>query len=440
MEVKEIFEAVVRNGIPEDLDGYCTREFSFETVFSIYSYSYCCCPCAFEHEFVDYIKDDGINETMFERIKGNIARGKCEHVDGAIPKYVHKTRVHGQHIVVARGIQPKEYREYESSIFRVYPYMIAIMKKHSLIAENFIQHLRDEAEDEDDFAMPVTRLMYANRSIEKTGFIEIWTKQITEICASMKDPLLFTILDPDGLEDFDQQLSGAFEILSQDKSSDMFKRMSDFVSSNGYSCGSASKPVVDFGSDVDHNLNLEFDMALNYHNIREALEKAIYENADVDQNTNSVRKALAVDETILEEEIFLDSFEMYIYGGIHDIGYYGAYLMDGLEHSPYGHEGKYFALNFAAPLLLECGYHVDDETLHKALDKKLHDKELQYLRRYSSNPDSLKMSCCKALREKFKGKAIHEFVKAANLPETISDLILFKRVLKTFDIPTKHNH
>ena len=81
MKVKEIFETLVRNGNQEDLDDYYTKEFAFDTVFSIYSYSYCCCPCAFEHEFVDYVTDDGIDKTMFERIKGNIARGKCEHVD-----------------------------------------------------------------------------------------------------------------------------------------------------------------------------------------------------------------------------------------------------------------------------------------------------------------------------------------------------------------------
>ena len=85
MDAKEIFEVLVRNGKQEDLDTYTyTREFSFDTVFSIYSYSYCCCPCAFEHEFLDYITDDGINDTMFDRIKGNIAKGKCEHVDGAL--------------------------------------------------------------------------------------------------------------------------------------------------------------------------------------------------------------------------------------------------------------------------------------------------------------------------------------------------------------------
>ena len=152
----------------------------------------------------------------------------------------------------------------------------------------------------------------------------------------MKDPLLFTFLDPERLEDFEQQLSSAFEILSQDKSSDIFKRMSDFVTSNGYSCDPASMAVADFESDIDGILRrLEYDEPLDYHNIREALEEAIYENADIDRNKRCVVKAINLDKTILEQEIFLDRFETYIYGCIHDIGLSGAYLMDGLEHSPY---------------------------------------------------------------------------------------------------------
>ena len=176
MEVKESFETLVRNGNQDNLDAYYKKEFAFDTVFSIYSYSYCCCPCAFEHEFVDYVTDDGINETMFERIKGNIAIGKCEHLDGALTKYVHKTSVMGQHVAAACGFLPTEHREYETLIFRLRTYMIAIIKKHSLVAEKYIKYLYDKAEEEDELCGIVTRLFYANRSIEKPGFIEIRTE------------------------------------------------------------------------------------------------------------------------------------------------------------------------------------------------------------------------------------------------------------------------
>ena len=65
-----------------------------------------------------------------------------------------------------------------------------------------------------------------------------------------------------------------------------------------------------------------------------------------------VVKALEVDEKILEQEMFIDSLEMNIYGVFHDMGYSGTYKMGGLEHSPYGHEGKSSPLNFAAPLVI----------------------------------------------------------------------------------------
>ena len=439
MELKEIFETLVRNRKRDDLSEYHSRKFSFDTVFSIYSYSYCCCPCAFEHEFLDYITEDGINENIFQRIKGNISRGKCEHVNETLPAYVHQTSVIGNHIAAGYGVLPTAANDYQTTIFRLYAYMIAIMKKHGSALEEYLKPYFDDPEDEDDELDDVViRLIYAKRSIEKPGFIEISTKHITDICAIMKDPLLVTMftylhLNPCRLENFNQVLSDSFEILSQDKSSDMFKRMSDFVQSNGYSCDSGSREIVNFGTDIDGNLSLELDMAVSYPKIRVALETAIYENADIDQNKKCVVKAIRIDEAILADpEIFIDQQEWYFYGGIHNVGYSGTCLVDGTVHSPYGHEGKSFPLNFAAPLLLECGYHVDKAILHKALDrKKLHDKELEYFRQYLNNPKSLKLSCCNALRKIYKGHAIYKFVEEANLPQTISDLVLLKHVLKS---------
>ena len=419
--------------------------------------------------------------------------------------------------------------------------------------------LRTRLNEDDDSVGIVTSLLHARRINEKPMFIEIQSKQITEVCASQEDPLLFSILDPERLLTFDQQLTKTFAILYQNKSSDMLKRMSDFIRSKVFqygrclqymiiydepemladclcnthgTCSSGNrerdylktvltktscflhrekccevlktanllsdeiysdyefiekgilldiatnflvdypdrllatiatilendheiiheklnggqlkkkatiKAVVDNGFDINSKvlngpiediLINNVEDAFSYHNIRDALEMLIYENADIDRNKMCVVMAIIVDEIIVEKEVFLDSFETYIYGGIHDIGYSGAYKMDGLVHSRYGHDGKSFALNFAAPLLLECGYPVDNVALHEALDMKLHEEELEYIRRYLNNPKSLKLSCCIALRAKFKGRAIHRFVEAANLPQRISDLILFKHALK----------
>ena len=561
MNGEELFEILVRNGKQDGLDEYYTHKFSFETVFSIYSYSYCCCPCAFEHEFIDYLTDTGLNLTMFDRIRENIARGYCEHVDGVLAQYVHETLVTGQHIVAASGVLSADHAESETSIFRLHPYMIAVLKKHDPIVENYINYCYKMAKENDSYASTVTRLMYASRSIENPETIEIQAKQITEICASQKNPLLFSILDRGRLEDFDEQLSKAFEILYRDKSSDMLRRMYEFIRSSMFSydvghclqsiiiydepeiladclshrpgstddkelkdlkdkvtltshffhrerCSevlrtanlfsdkvnflyddiekddlldkatnslndyperlsatfavvlerdhtihdiingklkegflqkkSAVKALADNGFDINgvgasgpiEGILSTVGEVLGYYNMREALEMFIYENVYIEGNKNSVVNAIVGDEMIMQEELYLDSLAAYIYGGILDTGYSGSYLMNGLEHSPYGHEGKSVALNFAAPLLLECGYPISNEMLHEALDKNLHDEELEYFRRYLSNPKSLQLSCCLALRTKFKGRAIHRFVEAANLPNTISDFVLFKHVLK----------
>ena len=96
-------------------------------------------------------------------------------------KYMHKTRVNGQHIAAACGVLPTEHQASETTTFRLSPYMIAIITKHSLVAEQYIKYLYIEAEELDDIFYDLTRLLYANRSIEKPGFIEIRSKQIMEI-------------------------------------------------------------------------------------------------------------------------------------------------------------------------------------------------------------------------------------------------------------------
>ena len=71
-----------------------TMAFSFETVFYRTPYSYCCCPCAYQHEYFDYLSDTHeldqkeerhIDEAMFERIVQNIADGRCPHADTVNP-------------------------------------------------------------------------------------------------------------------------------------------------------------------------------------------------------------------------------------------------------------------------------------------------------------------------------------------------------------------
>lgn len=77
--------------------------YTFQTVFFMSDYSYCCCPCAIQHEFVDYVAENGeINEEVYEKIVQSIANGKCPHVSDKIPyEWLRMTSISAVNIAVA---------------------------------------------------------------------------------------------------------------------------------------------------------------------------------------------------------------------------------------------------------------------------------------------------------------------------------------------------
>ena len=82
MDVRKIFRKLVTNQFSclEDF-GYFGQRFAFRTVFSKTAYSYCCCSCSFEHEYLGYLSDSGhINEQLYEKIVKSIVEGQCPHV------------------------------------------------------------------------------------------------------------------------------------------------------------------------------------------------------------------------------------------------------------------------------------------------------------------------------------------------------------------------
>lgn len=88
---------------------YRTR-FTFQTVFYKTAYTYCCCSCGFQHEFMLYIDDSGaVNEEIFEKIVQNIIDGKCPHVTDKIPaEWLKDTSISGAQIAAAVGTELPE--------------------------------------------------------------------------------------------------------------------------------------------------------------------------------------------------------------------------------------------------------------------------------------------------------------------------------------------
>ena len=102
MEPNQEFRNLVTNEYMRDFD--YGKGFSFETVFYQTAYSYCCCPCGYEHEYMDYISDTGeIKEETYDKIVKSISDGRCPHADDVPAEWLKETSVNGLQIALAVG-------------------------------------------------------------------------------------------------------------------------------------------------------------------------------------------------------------------------------------------------------------------------------------------------------------------------------------------------
>ena len=123
--------------------------FSFQTVFYHTPYSYRCCSCAFDHEYLTYISDSGkINDEIYERIVHSIENGKCPHAEQAPEEFLVHTGIYGIHIALAVGNvraakgHIETYSQLEGLIFNLRPYDIAVFKRKTTIACLIFHYLR----------------------------------------------------------------------------------------------------------------------------------------------------------------------------------------------------------------------------------------------------------------------------------------------------------
>ena len=115
--------------------------FSFQTVFYHTPHSYCCCSCAFDHEYLTYISDSGkINDEIYERIIYSIENGKCPHAEQVTEEYLVQTGIYGMHIALAIGnVQAAQghietYSHLKGRIFNLRPCDMAVFKRKTSIA------------------------------------------------------------------------------------------------------------------------------------------------------------------------------------------------------------------------------------------------------------------------------------------------------------------
>ena len=141
------FRNLVTNQFMENVD-YAQEEYSFLTVFYTSSSTYCCCSCAHNYEYLEYISDTGeVDENVYENIVKSLANGKCPHAD-MVPEYqLVPTSITALHIAAAVGTEravkenidkcfPSSRHMFRFSmlncgIFNLYPFDTAVLKKKS---------------------------------------------------------------------------------------------------------------------------------------------------------------------------------------------------------------------------------------------------------------------------------------------------------------------
>ena len=136
MEGKSDFRKCFGMGNRSDLN--FRTLFAFKTVFSKCSYSYRCCPCAFEHEFFLYIGEDGrvVDDEIYRRIERSIADGRCSHVRHVDDESLRETSVFGAHVAAILGSDHAAH-QLVSGIFELSPNDIACVKQKYMKAKTY---------------------------------------------------------------------------------------------------------------------------------------------------------------------------------------------------------------------------------------------------------------------------------------------------------------
>ena len=136
MEKDNRLKDIIRNlatNVYMPYQDYVHYDFSFNTLFYITAYSYRCCTCAYVHEYLEYIEDDGtINEPLYEQIVTNIINGECQHVGETPKEFLRETGLYGIHFAAARGtlgaLTQANRMNYITKLFRANLWTIAVAK------------------------------------------------------------------------------------------------------------------------------------------------------------------------------------------------------------------------------------------------------------------------------------------------------------------------
>ena len=550
--VGAVFKSLVTNQYMEDFDYYNTQ-FTFKSVYSISKYTYRCCPCGFEHEYLDSIRKDGkIREEMYESIVNNIMAGACMHVKDVNEEDTAETGIYGIAVALVLGTKPiidkidKITDKCNSGLFKIHPFMLTMKRNLTSLpksvmdncfssekrivdmqrsidninevslekrdvfdfcirnqTEEFLEGIPIEvSENVVRFAFECRRERTLNAVMQKIDLTDHKTEWTSHKCCRLsiiydqpevlqthlgrfsstfhivrKDlehmlnshcmmlerprckavvskfnkyeeklvPLSEHVVDKLMLfVEFYEDISIRDEIISSlkrlkgsrsMKKEDFLKIYSRRLDYDKCFSIRAFKTILDIGddlyslptNDISHLetlLEKRYSMGPGY---RQMMEILLFQHPNFESNKSLFKKALEVDHS-LENTSFGKGY------GLHT-----SLVIDSKKHAVFKHDdSQEFALNFTAPLLIECGcpYSIDtyNEYIGRYGENALQPAENEYICQMKDLQKTLAIMCRDVLRQHFKGPQIHDFVKKCRLPQRIRDFILLKNVLKLIPV------
>ena len=179
---------------------YTEIPLSFKTVFHLTAYSYRCCSCSYEFEYLDFISDTGeINETMLQNALQSLTNKQCPHVDSATEDHVKDTIIHGIHIAAALETEEVLQRYHDDvhrtapvGLFGVSPCYVAILKGKPKSLQTMLDMYPYTRED--------WALLYWYRSEEDRNTIRCVESSFLEQCVRKNNTELLNTLNSWAIE------------------------------------------------------------------------------------------------------------------------------------------------------------------------------------------------------------------------------------------------
>ena len=192
-------KADVFRRLVEGQDLQINEEFFFQTLFFKSSYSYRCCPCAFQHEFFQYISDEGeLEQQILENIVKYIRNKECDHIEGVSSEFITETSVSARHVYAA--VHRSDFKHLESiyaesqipnrtghvGIFELTEYDITVLKNNTALLKYYI-------DAETNHELFIRKVYYDLRTLIMTpgilkSEIQIESVPFLEHCVKTRNP------------------------------------------------------------------------------------------------------------------------------------------------------------------------------------------------------------------------------------------------------------